>query len=151
MARGVVASILSLVYRAKQFDTNDNSWNITTIILCIVVENGVAIIVSCTPGFAKFTMVYMTDLAIIKSLRSTFGLRENGSSDQEKPSRENPNRPRTEREARRHASDDLEALGDTFASSATSTQRGELESNESLQHPAELEVGAGGHRGVSVI
>ncbi|OTA55245.1 hypothetical protein K449DRAFT_306030, partial [Hypoxylon sp. EC38] len=67
---GVMASVLSLVYRIEALDTDDGTWKYTSLLICSVVENDVAIIVSCTPGVANFTRVYVSELRIIKSLRS---------------------------------------------------------------------------------
>lgn len=52
-------------------DTNDGSWKYTALLLCNVVETDVAIIVSCTPGFAKFTRAYLPRLGLFKSPRSS--------------------------------------------------------------------------------
>jgi hypothetical protein len=68
----VIASALSLVYRVEALDTNDGTWKYTSLLICSVVENYVAIIVSCAPGFAKFTRLYIAELGMIKSLRSSF-------------------------------------------------------------------------------
>ncbi|KAH7324397.1 hypothetical protein B0I35DRAFT_424077 [Stachybotrys elegans] len=72
---GVAAGLLSLVYRVQALDTQDGSWNYTAIIICTVVENDVAIIISSTPGFANFMRVYMPQLGVFKSISSMFSIR----------------------------------------------------------------------------
>ncbi|KAI0196387.1 hypothetical protein F4808DRAFT_439918 [Astrocystis sublimbata] len=66
---GVLACVLSLVYRIQALDTNDGTWKYTALLICNLVEIDVAIIVSCTPGFANFTKVYMSKINIFKSPR----------------------------------------------------------------------------------
>ncbi|KAI0441101.1 hypothetical protein F4803DRAFT_563281 [Xylaria telfairii] len=68
---GVLACVLSLVYRVEAIDTNDGTWKYTALLLCNVVETDVAIIVSCTPGFANFTRTYLPRLWLFKSLRGS--------------------------------------------------------------------------------
>lgn len=71
--------MLSLVYRVAAIGTNDGTWKYTSLLICSVVESNVAIIVSCSPGFANFTKVYVAELPIIKPILSSFG-RSSGSS-----------------------------------------------------------------------
>ncbi|KAI0424758.1 hypothetical protein F5Y09DRAFT_335520 [Xylaria sp. FL1042] len=82
---GVLACVLSLVYRAEALNTNDGTWKYTALLLCNVVETDVAIIVSCAPGFANFIR------ACLMKYSNRFG---NGNDSGEKLE-SNPNRPRT--------------------------------------------------------
>ncbi|KAK8050928.1 hypothetical protein PG993_002313 [Apiospora rasikravindrae] len=84
---GVVASVLSLVYRVEAMDTNDGTWKYTALLICSVVENDVAIFVSCAPGFAKFTRLYISEPKIFQSIRSTLFRSKRSKTDSgEKPS-----------------------------------------------------------------
>ncbi|KAI5855028.1 hypothetical protein GGS23DRAFT_470600 [Durotheca rogersii] len=128
-AVGVVASVLSLVYRVEALDTNDGTWKYTSLLICSVVENHVAIIVSCTPGFANFTRVYVSQLWIVKSLRSTLGGSGSGRSGiisrLSMQNKEDPNRPRTGRGFGKKAKGGFGALGDTsILQSVVSTAEG---------------------------
>ncbi|TGJ87202.1 hypothetical protein E0Z10_g1536 [Xylaria hypoxylon] len=67
---GVLASILSLVYRVAALEMNDVTWSYTSIVIWNVVETDVAIIASCTPGFASFIRTYIPKLEVFKSLGS---------------------------------------------------------------------------------
>jgi hypothetical protein len=93
-------------------NTNDLTWKETLILMFSVVESDVAIIVSCTPGFVKFTKVYVSELLIVKSLRSSLG----GN----KPSKNHvvdPNQPRTRRGPRRKENHEFDVLSDAVISS----------------------------------
>ncbi|TVY80891.1 hypothetical protein LSUE1_G004336 [Lachnellula suecica] len=133
---GVVASVLSLVFRVEAIGTNDGTWKYTSLLICSVVEIDVAIIVSCTPGFVNFTRVYISDLPIVKSLRSTLGGSSNsGSGFTIKPSKsdkEDPNRPRTRNGPEWKENHEFDELGSNFFKSASSTERGEGEESISL-------------------
>ncbi|KAI2634783.1 hypothetical protein GGS26DRAFT_524281 [Hypomontagnella submonticulosa] len=50
---GVAASVISLVYRTRLADSKDTSWQQACFYIAMIVENNVAIIVSCIPSFAK--------------------------------------------------------------------------------------------------
>lgn len=95
MDSGVVASVLSLVYRVAAIGTNDGTWKYTSLLICSVVESDVAIIVSCAPGFAKFTRTYVAELPIIKPILLSLG-RSSGSGGVSDPfSKKSSNRPPT--------------------------------------------------------
>lgn len=128
--RGVIASVLSLVYRAEAMHTDDGTWKYTAVLICAVVENDVAIIVSCTPGFANFTRVHISELWIVKSLRSTLGgSRSVRSGFVKKPSwnsKEDPNRPRTGKGSGKKSNKHSDELSDTFIlQSVSNAERGE--------------------------
>jgi hypothetical protein len=122
--------VLSLVYRVDAMGTNDGTWKYTSLLICGVVETDVAIIVSCAPGFANFTRVYISELSIIKPLLSTFGRNSSGVSDlANKPSmnsKKDPSRPQMEKGARKRENHEFDVLSDTFES-ASSNERGEGE------------------------
>ncbi|POS74872.1 hypothetical protein DHEL01_v206733 [Diaporthe helianthi] len=68
---GVVANIVSLVYRVAQFrNMQDATWNLYALLLCTVVELNIAIIVCSVPGLARFCKVYAATWTPIQSLRS---------------------------------------------------------------------------------
>ncbi|KAH7324459.1 hypothetical protein B0I35DRAFT_424232 [Stachybotrys elegans] len=125
---GVVASVLSLVYRVEAIDTNDGTWQYTSLVICNVVENDVALIVSSTPGFANFARLYLSELGIIRTISSTFS----GSGSRTrmyKPSRdrEDPNRPRTKKDSNNVGYREFDSTSDTIAlktnASAEDTER----------------------------
>ncbi|KAF7867295.1 hypothetical protein EAF04_005378 [Stromatinia cepivora] len=115
---GVVASVLSLVYRVEALNTNDGTWKYTLLLIFSVVENDIAIIVSCTPGFVNFVRVYISELPIIRSLRSSLGS-GNKSSNHFKL---DPNQPRSRREPRKNENREFDMLSDDLISS---TEMGE--------------------------
>lgn len=110
--------MLSLVYRAEAINTNDGTWKYTALLICSVVENGVAIMVSCAPGCAKFSRVYVSEWKVIKSLRSTLGGSNNSKSgEKSKPSWDqpsDPNRERTGRRFGRQVHHEFDELSDTL-------------------------------------
>ncbi|KAI0096832.1 hypothetical protein F4776DRAFT_658568 [Hypoxylon sp. NC0597] len=121
---GVMASVLSLVYRVEALDTDDGTWKYTSLLICSVVETDVAIIVSCTPGVANFTRVYVSELRIIKSLRSNLGGSSSGKSSMNQ--KEDPNRPRTKNGFGKQENHQFDVLSDSFIlKSTSSTERGE--------------------------
>jgi hypothetical protein len=121
------------VYRVEAIGTNDGTWKYTSLLICNVVENNVAIIVSCTPGFVNFSRVYISELAIVKSLRSTLTGSSNNTSGSTKKylleQKENPNRPRTRNDTGRKESHELDDLEPNFLKSTSTTERGEVESS----------------------
>jgi hypothetical protein len=120
------------VYRVEAIGTNDGTWKYTALLICNVVENNVAIIVSCTPSFVKFSRFYISELAIVKSLRSiVMGSSSNGSGSTNKYSleqKENPNRPRTRNNTGRKKSHELDELESNFLENV-STESSEVESS----------------------
>ncbi|KAK2599573.1 hypothetical protein N8I77_011314 [Diaporthe amygdali] len=71
--RGVVANILSLVYRVIEYkNMKDATWFLYVLLLCTVVELNIAIIVCSVPGLAKFFRTYAADWTPIETLRSKF-------------------------------------------------------------------------------
>lgn len=94
-----------------------------------------AIIVSCAPGFANFTRAYVSELQIIKPLRSTFGRDSSGVSGfADKPSKnseKDPSGPRIDKGVRKQEHREFDVLSDTFES-ASSNERGE---DEGLSYP----------------
>ncbi|EQK99828.1 hypothetical protein OCS_04458 [Ophiocordyceps sinensis CO18] len=91
---GVVASIVSLVYRVRILTETDRMWEGGAIVNCNFVEMNVATIIASAPGFAKFMRRHVLESKLVKSLRSTLG-RGSASSSAEK---RNPNQPRTGRD-----------------------------------------------------
>ncbi|KAF2829103.1 hypothetical protein CC86DRAFT_444281 [Ophiobolus disseminans] len=84
---GIVASVLSLVYRVQLLDTRDATWVSTLVTLCAVIENNVAIIVSCMPALAHLLKLHIGDSRVFKSLRSrlfgSYGSNKSGPSEQD--------------------------------------------------------------------
>lgn len=74
--------------------------------------------VSCAPGCAKFSRVYVSEWKIIKSLRSTLGGSHNSKSgEKSKPSWDQPSDPNRERTGRRfgkQAHNEFDELSDTL-------------------------------------
>ncbi|CAJ2512808.1 Uu.00g009270.m01.CDS01 [Anthostomella pinea] len=95
---GVIASLLSLVYRVKSIQgTPDTTYNTRVLMICNLVEMDVALIVCSTTAFAGFMRLHVMESRVFKNLRSTLRGSRSGNS------RSNlvatgPNRPRTERE-----------------------------------------------------
>jgi hypothetical protein len=122
--------VLSLVFRVEAMHTNDGTWKYTSLLICAVVENDVAIIVSCTPGFVNFTRIYISELPIVKSLRSTLGGSSNGvsgfSNKLLRHQKVDPNKPRT-RNGSRKENHEFDVLSDTFTKSTSLTEGSEGE------------------------
>ncbi|KAI1076615.1 hypothetical protein F5B20DRAFT_554857 [Whalleya microplaca] len=98
---GVVASLVSLVYRVKsiQSPSPDTTYNTGVLMNCNLVEMNVALIVCSTTAFSKFMRVHVIDSRIFRSLRSTLkGSHSGGSRSNLAKSMLNPNRPRTGRQ-----------------------------------------------------
>ncbi|KAI8948066.1 hypothetical protein F4801DRAFT_475261 [Xylaria longipes] len=110
-AVGVLACILSLVYRVEAVNTNDGTWKYTSLLLCNVVETVLAIIVSCTPCFANFTRAYLPKLEIFKSLRS--------STNSDVKFKDDPNKSRTGKWLKNPASHSSDRLKDTYILQST--------------------------------
>ncbi|KAH8754762.1 hypothetical protein F5883DRAFT_431082 [Diaporthe sp. PMI_573] len=85
----VVASIVGLVYRVKLYQGGDTSWLNSTTLLCILIENNIAIVVSCMPAFSLFVRAHVAQTALVKSLRTTFFGNSSGSGANSKPSGQN--------------------------------------------------------------
>ncbi|KAK8044791.1 hypothetical protein PG993_004815 [Apiospora rasikravindrae] len=95
---GVVASIVSLVYRSKSIQGNpDLTLNTGILLTCNLVEMNVALLVCSTPAVASFMRAHILDSRILRSLRSSLGLSGHGHSNVESDEKMNPNRPRTGR------------------------------------------------------
>ncbi|KAI0412865.1 hypothetical protein F5X98DRAFT_379304 [Xylaria grammica] len=105
-AIGVLASVLSLVYRVEALSTSDKTWAYTSLNLTNVVEADVAIIVSCTPGFANFARVYISRLGVFKPLRR--------GSDSGVNLQDDPNRPRTKKRFGRETDRSFSRLNDAY-------------------------------------
>ncbi|KAK4168989.1 hypothetical protein QBC43DRAFT_284242 [Cladorrhinum sp. PSN259] len=70
---GVVAAVVSLVYRVLEMnDAHDSTWKLYIILLCTVVELNVAIVVACAAGFSRFVRVYLSQCSAVKSIHSKF-------------------------------------------------------------------------------
>ncbi|KAI0169802.1 hypothetical protein GGR52DRAFT_551635 [Hypoxylon sp. FL1284] len=70
---GVVASIISLVYRVKLLqDANDRTWNRALVVAANAAENSVALIVGSAPAFSTFFRKHVAGLGIWKMTRPTF-------------------------------------------------------------------------------
>jgi len=121
-----MASVLSLVYRVEAMDTNDGTWKYTTLLICNIVENDVAIIVASTPGCVNFTRLYIPKLSIVKSFRWTLG--EAAIARRPGPSRnrkEDPNKPRTQNGSSWKGNQGFEMLSNTFNHGISLTERSE--------------------------
>ncbi|KAK7943322.1 uncharacterized protein PG986_012435 [Apiospora aurea] len=99
---GVVASIVSLVYRSKSIQGNpDLTLNTGILLTCNLVEMNVALLVCSTPAVASFMRVHVLDSRIMRSLRSSLRLSGHGHSKSDlaadSEDKMNPNRPRTGR------------------------------------------------------
>ncbi|KAI0009142.1 hypothetical protein F4779DRAFT_628052 [Xylariaceae sp. FL0662B] len=117
---GVIASVLSLVYRVEAMNTNDGTWKYTPLLICSVVETDVAIIVSSMPGVANFARVYLSMLKTVKSLRLTLYRNRSGNSGFRPINhKEDPNRPKGCRKPADH-----DVISHTFIlKSASSTEK----------------------------
>ncbi|KAI1074415.1 hypothetical protein F5B20DRAFT_563668 [Whalleya microplaca] len=67
---GIIASVLSLVYRVRLLHTMDATWWSTVVAVCALVETNVAIIVSCMPALAQLLKLHFGASTFFKSLRS---------------------------------------------------------------------------------
>ncbi|KAF3764307.1 hypothetical protein M406DRAFT_42629 [Cryphonectria parasitica EP155] len=67
---GVVAGVVSLVYRIKIIIASDETWYIGVTMLCVQVEQNVAIIVSSAPGFAAFARTHIAGSRLVTYLHS---------------------------------------------------------------------------------
>jgi hypothetical protein len=124
-------------------DTEDGTWKYTSLVICTVVENNVAIVVSSTPGFANFIEVYIAKMQIIKSLRSSFGgstIFGSSGTPGTPPgnSKDNHNKPGTERGSERHASHSVDAHSQlSILNSVASAEKG------GAQEPSEASMPMG--------
>ncbi|KAI0451249.1 hypothetical protein F5B21DRAFT_516870 [Xylaria acuta] len=110
-AVGVIACVLSLAYRIGALGTSDITRMDTTLLICNVVEADVAIIASCTPGFANFTRTYLPKLEIFKSLCS--------STNSGLQFKYDPNRPRTGKRLKRPVNYSSNVLDDAYILQST--------------------------------
>ncbi|ROW08681.1 hypothetical protein VPNG_06444 [Cytospora leucostoma] len=119
---GVIASILSLIYRIETLGAKDSTWTFTALMTCIVVENDVAIIVSSTHGFSRFIKM-VSELRIVRSLRSRLGGSRSVKSEKPQASwqKEDPNRPRTGRGSGKKTDHGLYGLSETAILRSTSS------------------------------
>lgn len=133
--------MLSLVYRVQAMNTKDGTWKYTSLVICTVVENNVAIIVSSTPGFANFMTVYIAQMQIIKSLRSSLGGSTifGASGTPGTPpgdSKDKHNKPRTGRGSERHASHSVDVHGGfSILHSVASAEKGETQEPSEASMP----------------
>ncbi|ROV89573.1 hypothetical protein VMCG_09954 [Cytospora schulzeri] len=67
---GVVVSIVALVYRVKLVYSDDTTWSQIICFLCIMLENNIAIVVSCMPAFAVFIKQDLSETTFYRFLRS---------------------------------------------------------------------------------
>ncbi|EDO01614.1 predicted protein [Sclerotinia sclerotiorum 1980 UF-70] len=109
---GVIAGVLSLVYRLEALNTNDVTWKYTLVLIFCLLENQITIIVSCTVGFVNFVTVYISELAIIRSLRSSLGSGNRSSTH----FKLDPNQPRPGRGPRRNENHELDMVSDSLTS-----------------------------------
>ncbi len=115
--RGIIASIVGLVYRAKLIIGNDLGWDTASAYIAVLVqifpyvysliyslclsltfslssaENGVAIIVGCLPGFTTFLQLSVLDTSFLKSVRSKWSGSDTGKTTPY-ASRESPAHPK---------------------------------------------------------
>ncbi|KAH3195689.1 hypothetical protein KXW62_003936, partial [Aspergillus fumigatus] len=68
--RGIVASVIALVFRIQLLTTSDTTYTQSALFICVNVENNVAIIVSSMPFFAAFFRSHVLESALLKTLRS---------------------------------------------------------------------------------
>ncbi|GAW15331.1 hypothetical protein ANO14919_047400 [Xylariales sp. No.14919] len=74
---GIVASVISLVFRVALLGFVDSGWQLGRLAITIVVENNVAIIVGSLPAFTNFLRIYVSQTALYKSIRSKLSLASN--------------------------------------------------------------------------
>ncbi|KAH2661681.1 hypothetical protein KXV32_000420 [Aspergillus fumigatus] len=70
LSRGIVASVIALVFRIQLLTTSDTTYTQSALFICVNVENNVAIIVSSMPFFAAFFRSHVLESALLKTLRS---------------------------------------------------------------------------------
>ncbi|KAI5922158.1 hypothetical protein F4810DRAFT_298088 [Camillea tinctor] len=98
---GVVASLVSLVYRVKsiQGPSPDTTYNTGVLMICNLVEMDVALIVCSTIAFSSFMRLHVMESRIFKNLQSVLrGNRNDSSQPNSAKGMLDPNRPRTGRE-----------------------------------------------------
>ncbi|CAD6447909.1 08477ba5-09da-42d4-b787-dc070ec835d9 [Sclerotinia trifoliorum] len=130
---GVIASVLSMVYRVEALNTNDVTWKYTLVLIFCLIENQIAIIVSCTVGFVNFVTVYISEVAIIRSLRSSLGSGNKSSTH----FKLEPNQPRSGRGPRRNENHEFDLVSENLTSS---TEMGEDRSLSSVCNFSAAEV-----------
>ncbi|KAI0542088.1 hypothetical protein GGR58DRAFT_497444 [Xylaria digitata] len=74
---GIVASVISLVFRVALLGFYDSGWQLGRLAITIIVENNVAIIVGSLPAFTNFLRTYVSNNALYRSLRSKFSIISN--------------------------------------------------------------------------
>ncbi|KAF2962822.1 hypothetical protein GQX73_g10753 [Xylaria multiplex] len=74
---GIVASVISLVFRVALLGFYDSGWQLGRLAITIIVENNIAIIVGSLPAFTNFLRTYVSNNALYKSLRSKFSIISN--------------------------------------------------------------------------
>ncbi|RYC55847.1 hypothetical protein CHU98_g10372 [Xylaria longipes] len=99
-------AVVTVAAVVEAVNTNDGTWKYTSLLLCNVVEADLAIIISCTPGFANFARAYLPKLEIFKSLRS--------STDSDVKFKDDPNMSRTGKWLKNPASHSSDILKDTY-------------------------------------
>ncbi|KAI1324710.1 hypothetical protein F5Y16DRAFT_380143 [Xylariaceae sp. FL0255] len=140
-ALGVVASIISVVYRVLELTESESLYLGSVVLLTNLIEMDVALIVCSAPAFASFMRVYVLQSAAFTSIRAIISGRGKQSI-KSKEADSDPNKPRTGRDMEQRA--DVERLGgqggrrlsDTWlfdsrgtTTSETETQHGRTESH----------------------
>lgn len=70
---GILASVFAEVYRVRLLTgPGDELWTQAQQLICVVVENWVAVIVSCMPAFANFCRLYIAESPRLKSFQYRF-------------------------------------------------------------------------------
>ncbi|KAI4861985.1 hypothetical protein F4820DRAFT_431969 [Hypoxylon rubiginosum] len=97
---GVVASVISLVFRVKsiQGTTPDSIYNAGVLLTNNLVEMNIALIICSAPAFSNFMRNNVLESRTFKWLRSTLGDSKSGQSRSNLPKTWDPNHPRTGRE-----------------------------------------------------
>ncbi|KAI1850163.1 hypothetical protein JX266_004542 [Neoarthrinium moseri] len=67
---GIIASVLSLVYRVQLLETTDAMWRQAIVAMCALIETNVAIIVGCMPTLAQTLRSHLGFPNLLRSLRS---------------------------------------------------------------------------------
>ncbi|TGJ79028.1 hypothetical protein E0Z10_g9731 [Xylaria hypoxylon] len=103
---GVVASIISFVYRVLELTESASLYLGSVVLLANLIEMDIALIVCCAPAFATFMRVYVLQSPAYMSIRTLLpGRSKDTTSIEAVPG---PNKPRTGRDTEKRA--DLERL-----------------------------------------
>ncbi|TVY48328.1 hypothetical protein LOCC1_G001473 [Lachnellula occidentalis] len=123
---GVIASVLSLVYRIRILNKTDDLWWQTITAICALVETNVAIIVSCMPAFAQLLKVHVGGSSIFQSLRLRY---LGGSSYNRSGDKSNEERP----QLATFGSNQLPRRNDYYELTDTALLKSQITANDELE------------------